>query len=298
MVPLHNRYSYVPITERKDFRWPGEKRLAFFIGINVETFAFNAGLGSDPGNLSGVQTHRNYAWRDYGNRVGVWRLFDMLDEFGLPGSCLVNRLMYEHRPQVVERIRTRGDDVLGHGRTNSEWQRGLWELDEKRLIDDATSAISKHEGAPPQGWLGGSVVETNVTLVLMKEAGYRYVLDWPCDDQPIWLNTRAGRLLSVPYPMELNDMGVTIQRQHTAREFSDMVVDQFDNMVRCSESQSLVFSLSLHPYIIGQPFRLECLRRALKHIVEHPLRDRVWFTRANAIADFCYSLPEGIIPGS
>src|ERR1700761_1154566 len=123
MVPLHTRYRYVPITERKDFLWPGGKRLAFFIGINVETFAFNAGLGVDPGNLSGVQTHRNYAWRDYGNRVGVWRLFELLDEFGLAGSHLVNSLIYDHCPQIMERIRQRGDDVLGHGRTNAEWQR-------------------------------------------------------------------------------------------------------------------------------------------------------------------------------
>jgi allantoinase len=298
MLPAHSRYAYTPIDARPDYFWPNGKRLAFYIGTNVETFAFNAGLGADPGSLSGVQTHRNYAWRDYGNRVGIWRLFDVFEEFGLPTSCLVNSLIYDYHPEITDRIRARGDEVIAHGRTNSEWQRGLWELDEKRLIDDATSTILKHEGRTPQGWLGGSVTETNVTLDLLKEAGYRYVLDWPCDDQPIWMNTRSGPLLSVPYPMELNDMGAIIQRQHTANEFGDMIVDQFDDLIRRCENQSLVFSISLHPFIIGQPFRLTALSKALRHIVKHPLRDRIWFTRARDISEHCHALRPGLVPGS
>jgi allantoinase len=298
MLPSHSRYDYLPITQRVDFKWPNAKRLAFYIGTNVETFAFNAGMGADPGMHGGPQTHRNYAWRDYGNRVGIWRLFDLFEEFGLSTSCLINSLVYDRHPEIPARMRERGYDVVAHGRTNSESQRGMWEVDEKRLIDDATHTIMKHEGAPPQGWLGGSVAETGVTLDLLKEAGYRYVLDWPCDDQPIWMKTRSGPLLSVPYPMELNDMGAIVQRQHTAREFCDMIVDQFDDMVRRCEDQSLVFAISLHPFIIGQPFRLTALRKALKHIIEHPMRDRVWHTRANAIADYCYAMSPGVIPGS
>ena len=137
-----------------------------------------------------------------------------------------------------------------------------------------------------------------MTLDLLKEAGYTYVLDWPADDQPIWLNTRSGKILSVPYPLELNDAGQVIHRRHSTREFCDMIVDQFDEMVRQSEDQPLVCSISLHAYLVGQPFRLPPLRAALKHIVEHKHRDRVWFTRAADIADYCYAMEPGIIPGS
>ena len=298
MLPAHHRYQYSPIGKRADYSWPGNKRLAFYVATNIEVFAFQSGFGPDPTSLSDVQTHRNYAWRDYGNRVGVWRLFDLFDELGLPSSCLLNSYIYDYHPDIPERIRLRGDDIVGHGRTNSERQKGLLEGDERRLIADATQAITRNEGRPPKGWLGAGSAESNVTLDLLAEAGYRYVLDWPCDDQPIWMKTSAGRILSIPYPFELNDIGQLIQRQHTPGEFADMIVDQFDEMVRRSVDQPLVCALSLHTFIAGQPFRIPPLRRALKHIVEHAQKDRVWFTRADAISDHCYGMQPGLIPGS
>jgi|SRR5215213_7422275 len=297
MLPSHGRYAYSPIIKRPDYSWPGGKRLAFYIATNIEVFAFRAGVGPDPTSISAAQHHRNYAWRDYGNRVGVWRLFDLYEELGLPSSCLVNSYVYDYHPDIIERVRARGDDIVGHGRTNAERQTGLWELDEERLIADATDTIRKHQGAAPKGWLGAGSVETNATLDLLASAGYRYVLDWPCDDQPIWMKTSKGRILAVPYPFELNDIGQVIFRQHTPSEFADMIVDQYDEMVRRSVDQPLVCALSLHTYIAGQPFRIPPLRRALQHVVRHAQKDRVWFTRADAIADYCYGMPEGIIPG-
>jgi peptidoglycan/xylan/chitin deacetylase (PgdA/CDA1 family) len=164
MLPSHGRYAYSPIVKRPDYSWPEGKRLAFYIATNIEVFAFRAGVGPDPTSVTAAQNHRNYAWRDYGNRVGVWRLFDLYEELGLPSSCLVNSYVYDYHPDILERIRARGDDVVGHGRTNAERQTGLWELDEKRLIADATETIRKHEGAPPKGWLGGGSVESSATL--------------------------------------------------------------------------------------------------------------------------------------
>ena len=123
-LPRTNRYDYSVITRRKDYNWPDGKRLAFWIGTNIEVFGFGAGIGHDPTKHGEPQTQRNYAWRDYGNRVGVWRYFDLLDEFKLPTSCLVNSLLYDYHPEIFERIRERGDEVVGHGRTNAERQRG------------------------------------------------------------------------------------------------------------------------------------------------------------------------------
>jgi len=296
MIPQHKRYGYSPIVDRPDYSWPGGKRLAFWIGTNVELYAFGVGVGNDPAKLGEPQNQRNFAWRDYGNRIGFWNLMDLYDEFKLPASHVVNSLLYDFHPRLFDRIRGRGDDIIAHGRTNAERQKGLWELDEKRLIDDSTDAIRKHEGAPPKGWLGAAASENATTLDLLKEAGYTYVLDWPCDDQPIWLNTRAGKILSIPYPAELNDAGALIWRQHNGREFADMITDQFDEMVERSADRPMVYCLSLHPYICGQPYRIRALRDAFRHIMGHKLLDRVWFTRGNELADYCYTLPEGLIP--
>ncbi len=298
MLPTQPRYARSIITERPDYSWPEGKRLAFYIAMNIEVFAFGAGNGPDPVNPTSPPTHRNYAWRDYGNRVGIWNLFDLFDEMKLPMSCLVNSYLYDDYPEIFERIRARGDALVGHGRTNAELQRGLWEDDERRLIADATETIERTAGHKPKGWLGPGAVATNVTPDLLKEAGYTYMLDWPCDDQPIWMDTRAGKILSVPYPFELNDIGQAVFRHQTAREFADMMVDQYDEMVRQSVDRPLVCSISLHSYIAGQPFRLGPLRKVLKHIVEHQDRDRVWFTNSDEIADYCYEMQPGIIPGS
>jgi len=282
-LPGHARYAYSPIVKRPLYDWPGGKRLAFYVALNIEHFAFGAGLGMDPSNRSGAQNTRNFAWRDYGNRVGNWRLFEMLDELKLPATILLNSSVCYNYPEIVDKIKARGDDVLGHGRTNAEQQRAMWEEDEARAIEECTAVIEKHVGVRPTGWMGPGAMESGITPDLLKEAGYTHLLDWPLDDQPIWMATRAGPLLSVPYPMELNDAGGQVHREE---------------MLEQSERAPLVFALSLHGFIVGQPFRLRPVRQAVKHCVEHKRNDRVWYTRAGDIAKYCFSLPKGLIPGS
>jgi allantoinase len=296
MLPTHDRYGYTPIERRPVYDWPGGKRLAFYVCTNIEYFALGAGDGAlDNAVLGAKQTHRNYSWRDYGLRVGIWRMFDLLHELALPAAHNVNSLVYGFRPEVTDAIRRRGDEVVAHGRTNSEHQDGMWEPDEQRLIAEVTETIAAHEGRPPAGWMGPGLSETRVTPDLLQEAGYRYVMDWPCDDQPLWMRTRGGRILSVPYSIEINDGPVIARRQHSAREYADMIVDQFDEMLRQCEHQPLVCSVVLHPFITGEPFRLGPLRSALQHCVKHPQRERVWWTVPGRIADHCYGLPEGTI---
>jgi allantoinase len=298
LLPQHNRYDYVPLPERKDYSWPSAKRLAFCITTNIEWFAFGAGLGHDPAKTGEPQTHRNYAWRDYGNRIGVWRLFELFDELKLPAAHNCNSLLYQYAPQIMAAIRKRGDEVVAHGRSNAENLRGLWQPDEERLLREVTDTIAAQEGRPPKGWMGAGAYETAHTPDLLKELGYRYLMDWPMDDQPVWLRTRAGPILSVPYPIELNDAQAVIHRKQDASQFCDMIVQQFDEMIEQCARHPLVMNVSVHPYVFGQPFRLRGLRRALKHCVEHPQRERVWWTRPGEIADFCYQLPPGTVPGS
>ena len=298
MVPSHNRYDYSSIEDRADFSWPGGKRLAFYVALNVEHFAFLTGRGMDPSRSGAPQSTRNFAWRDYGNRVGIWRLFQMLEQFQLPATVLLNSEVARLYPDIVSKIKQRGDDVLGHGRTNSETLGSQWEIDEARMIQDVTETIEKYVGVRPRGWMGPGAQELRVTPDLLKETGYTFLLDWPVDDQPLWMRTRTGPILSVPYPLELNDSGTLIHRAQAAREFGDMIVDQFEQLLMQSEQQPLVCAISLHGFIAGQPFRLRPLQLAIKHCVEHPQRDKVWFTRATDIAEYCFSLPKGTLLGS
>lgn len=278
----HGRYAYAPIVQRPAFEWPNGRRLAVYLALNLEHYAFGEGLTEEL--VPGMPQHDvlNFSWRDYGNRVGAWRLARLFDVLGLPATVLVNSALYDYCPGLVARFRQRGDEIAAHGRTNSERQSDLDEADERTLIAEATAAIARHEGKPPAGWLGPWIAETAATPDLLREAGYRYLLDWCADDQPIWLDTRSGRILAVPYPQELNDSSSIIGRKVGPDAFADMIVDQFDEMREQSVDESLVMGIALHSYIVGQPFRLRHLRRALRHIGAS--RESIWLATAGGIA--------------
>lgn len=296
-LPTHGRYTYSPIRGRPVYDWPGGKRLAVYLGVNLEHFAFGTGLGAELAPGGPQPDVLNFAWRDYGNRVGIWRMLDLFDQQGFPASVLVNSSIYAYCPEVMDAVRARGDEVLGHGRTNSERQGVLAEAEERALIAESTAAILAAEGKAPAGWLGPWISESTVTPDLLKEAGYTYLLDWCQDDQPVWFSTRdGGRILSVPYPQELNDIPSIVGRKDSADQFADMIIDQFDEMLEQSGSGPLVMGIALHPYLVGQPYRLRHLRRALSHIAAR--RDEIWITTAGAIADHVAGLPEGLVPGS
>ena len=287
-LPSHDRFPYRAIVEGDDYHWPGGHRLAVYIGLNLEHFAFGEGLGAELAPGGPQPDVLNYAWRDYGNRVGVWRMLELFDELEMPVSVLVNSDLYGYCPQVVSAFRDRGDEIVAHGRSNCERQGTLSEAEEAALIGETTAVITQHEGHAPRGWLGPWISESRTTPDLLKEAGYQYVLDWCHDDQPTWMTTRAGALLSVPYPQELNDIPAIVARRTPANEFADMIIDQFDEMSSQSRRQPLVMGIALHAYIMGQPFRLKHLRRALTHIAR--ARKRIWLSSAGACADHVATL--------
>lgn len=294
----HNRYDYSPITERADYDWPDGKRLAVYFGLNIEHFSFGEGLGHTPTNPGTQPDVRNFSWRDYGLRVGIWRVFDLFDSLGLPMCHLMNTSIYDYAPQIPAKIRDRGDEFVGHGVTNSEEQGAYSEAEEGKLIAAATGAFHDHEGDGPGGWMGPWISESAYTPDLLAENGYRYIMDWSADDQPFWMRTRSGRLLSIPYHIEINDSPAQLSRRQTADDFTQMVTAHFDEQMRQSQNQPLVFSLALHTFVVGQPYRLAGLRDILTHIVNHPDADRIWFTRPRDIFDHVSALPAGMVPGS
>jgi len=285
MVRHHERYPYRAIADRAPFSWPEGKRLAVYLGLNLEHFAFGEGLGGELAPGGPMPDVLNYAWRDYGNRVGVWRMLDLFDDLKLPVSVLVNSTIYDYCPEVVAAFRKRGDEIVGHGRTNSERQGVLDEEEENALIAEVKATIEMHEGIVPTGWLGPWISQSETTPDLLQENGFEYLLDWCHDDQPTWFKTRSGHILSVPYPQELNDIPAVMIRRTAAEEFGNMIIDNFDEMRGQAHQNCLVMGIALHAYIMGQPFRLKHLRRALRHIVETAHRDSsVWLCTAGQIA--------------
>lgn len=291
----HGRYPYSPIIKRPQFSWPDGKRLAFYVALNVEHFSFDGVIGHTPTSLSPPPDPRNYAWREYGLRVGIWRILEMMEEFRLPLCHLLNASVCESFPEIPQAIRARGDEVVGHGYSNSERQSEMDEATEAKMIADTTGILTRACGGRPTGWMGPWIAETAVTPDLLKEAGYDYLMDWPADDQPFWMRTRGGPLLSVPYPIEINDSPTMLSRAQSATDFSQMIIDQFEEMMRQSERQALVCGVSLHTFVAGQPFRLVQLRKALQHIVRSPSFDKVWITTPGQIARYAASLPTGLI---
>jgi allantoinase len=289
----HSRYAYSPITARPVYNWPGGKRLAIYIALNLEWFSFGEGLGAEFAPGSPPPDVLNYSWRDYGNRVGVFRLAELFHALRLPVSLLVNSEMYTYAPQAVAAFPNA--EIVGHGRSNSERQGTLSENDERTLIAEATTVIEKHSGARPRGWLGPWISQSPLTPDLLKEAGYSYLLDWCHDDQPVWMKTRRGRILSVPYPQELNDIPQIVARKREGAEFADMIVDAFDVLHGECEQRPLVMGIALHAYIAGSPHRFMHLKRALNHIAR-TAGEKVWLTTSGAIAAHAAALPPGSVP--
>lgn len=299
-LPSHGRFDYRPINRRRAYRWPGDAGLAVYLGFNVEHFAFGEGLGAGIGPPSPQPDVLNYSWREYGNRVGAWRCIELFDDLALPTAAIVNTALYDHCPELVAALTARGDEVVGHGHSNAERQGSFGEVAERALLVQCRERIAQATGVEPQGWLSPWISESRLTPDLLAETGYRYTLNWCHDEQPLRMRTRSGQpLWTVPYPQELNDIPMIIGRQMDAAGFTQMIVDHFDEMLAQSnrrvggaESQALVMGIALHPYLMGQPYRLRHLRRALQHIAASRDRGDVWFTTPGAICNHLQPLAD------
>ncbi|PZW50940.1 hypothetical protein C8P66_101155 [Humitalea rosea] len=297
MLKRHGRYDHHPWRGRPAYSWPGGARLAVYLGVNLEDFAFGEGLGAELAPGGPAPDVLNFAWRDYGNRVGAWRLVETLDELGLAATVLANSAMYDLAPSLIAAHRARGDEMAGHGRTNSERQSTLPPEAEAALIAEATARMAADDGIAPRGWLSPWIAESHATPDLLAAAGYRYTLNWCSDDAPIWHRTAHGPLLAIPYPQEVNDIPAIAVRRDGAEQFARMIVDDFDERLRQTrDGLPQVMGIALHPYIIGQPYRMRALRRALAHVAGH--REEVWLCTAGQVFDHVAGLAPGLVPGA
>ena len=292
----NDRYPFSAIVNRPTYHWPGGKRLAVYFAINIEAFEFGLNPGKDFTSSPAAPYHRGYAYRDYGNRVGVWRLLALFEAFRIPLAVLVNGSVYDVCPDVLAPFRARGDEFVGHGRTNSERQIDMAPDEERQMLQDVRARITQEEGAPPQGWLGPFISQSPRTPELLKDAGFSYMLDWWFDDQPTWFRTDRGPILAMPYPsMELNDLPAYINRGASDGDFAQMAIDAFDEQLAESVKFPQVYCVALHTFLSGQRQRIKRLRDVLRHISAR--RDDVWLATPGQIAAHVASLPEGIVPG-
>jgi peptidoglycan/xylan/chitin deacetylase (PgdA/CDA1 family) len=296
MLKSHGRYAYSAISNRPDYSFPGGKRLAVHLSVNVEHFSFGEGLSSDYTTPSPAPNTRTYAWHDFGNRVGAWRLLELAERYDLPYALLANSELYDYCPEMLAAFSERGDEIVGHGRTNSERQGDMTQEQERACIFEATAKLEMREGKKPLGWLAPYISQTHASLDLLKEAGYRYMMDWPLDDQPVWFRTKHGPILSIPYAHDLNDGLETLHRRTPSQLLCESLIDQFDEMREESARRPLVMSIVLHSMVLGQPYRLRHFRRVIEHILKY--RDQIWLTRPGEICRFIEALPAGIVPGN
>lgn len=286
-LPSHGRFDYSPITQREVYRWPNGSKLAVYLGFNIEHFAFGEGMGAAIGPASPQPDVLNYSWREYGNRVGAWRCLELFDQLGMPAAALINTALYDHCPELIAACVKRGDELVGHGHSNAERQGTLDETSERSLLQTCRERIVRESGQQVAGWLSPWISESLHTPDLLVETGYRYTLNWCHDDQPTPMRTRSGQpLWAVPYPQELNDIPMIIARQMDGKDFAQMIIDQLDEMLlqtQAGDAAPLVMGIALHPYIVGQPYRLRHLRRALQHVAAARERGQVWITTPGEI---------------
>ena len=284
-MPTDNaRYDFSPITQRPAFRWPHGERLAVWICYNIEHFKVDVPATSVAPGLAQLKPDViNYAWRDYGLRVGIWRNVETMDRLGLPGSVTLNAEVCLHERAVVEELTKRNWCFLGHGLTNSQLLTGLPEAEERKVITETVAMIEKATGKRPIGWLGPALAETFATPELLVDARIKYVCDWVCDDQPFLIKVKNGRLISVPYSMHINDISMVLEQRLLGEAFGQAICDQFDVLYREGATIPRTMAIAVHPFLVGIPHLSKHFHRALEYIAGH--KD-VWFCTGDDIANW------------
>ena len=275
-------YDYLPYDRRPQIRWPGGARVAFWVAPNLEFYEL-----APPKNPSRAAWARptpdvlNYSYRDYGNRAGFWRMLESMKRCGMRGSVSLNVAMCEHHPEIIQAAAAEDWEFYSHGTYNTRYLMGMDEAQERAVIQDSIDTIKKHTGQKLDGWLAPALTYTERTMDLVAEMGLSYVCDLFHDDQPGPVKVKSGRLASIPYSLEMNDVIVYNVNLVSPRRYADILKRQFDRLYAEGEHSGTVMCIPLHPYLVGQPYRLAAFEEALSYITSH---DKVWLATGREIA--------------
>jgi peptidoglycan/xylan/chitin deacetylase (PgdA/CDA1 family) len=282
MLP-NERLDYSPITGRPKLALPGDAKLAVWVIVNIEEWnpreTMPRTVLTPPAGGSPTPDIPNWAWHEYGNRVAFWRMLDVFDTLGIRAALAINGSAIRAYEPVSRAALERGWEFVGHGYS----QKNMQKVENERAdIIRTTEVIREFTGRAPRGWLGPGLTETWETPDILAEEGYDYVCDWVLDDQPVSLRTRSKPIVSVPYTQECNDVAMMLIQHHTAAEYRNRAIDQFEQLYSDAQNEPRVMALVVHPYIMGVPHRLRYFREALAHIHARP---GVVFTTGSEICD-------------
>jgi peptidoglycan/xylan/chitin deacetylase (PgdA/CDA1 family) len=276
MLPT-DRIAYSPIPDRPRLALPGGARMVVWVIVNIEEWnpleAMPRTVLTPPAGGSPMPDIPNWAWHEYGNRVGFWRMLDVFDELKIPAVLAINGSAIRSYEPISRAALDRGWEFMGHGFSQKNMQKVE---NEREDIVKTREAIREFAGRPPRGWLGPGLTETWVTPDLLGEEGFDYVADWVLDDQPVRLKTRTKPLLNLPYTQECNDVAMMLIQHHVAAEYRNRAIDQFDQIYKDSLHSARVMALVVHPYIMGAPHRLRYFHEALRHM--HGRSDVLFWT--------------------
>ena len=280
-------FRYVPIHRRPKLEWPGGARVALWVNPNIEFFGLDDVM---PGTVNErvareharVPNVRNWSLRDYGNRVGVWRIMETLTRYGIRASAALNSELCIHHPEIIEEASRLGWELMGHGQTNALRLNEMSPEQEREAIFEALDRIEAACGTRPVGWLGPGLAETWNTLEYLSQAGIRYVCDWANDDQPYTMQIGSPPMVSLPYSVQTNDVPAYFDMKASVPEFERTLKAQFDTLYREGADSGRVMAIAVHPFLTGQPHRIGALDSALEYICSH---EHVWLATGREIVD-------------
>ena len=279
----HGRFDYSPIIDRPVLRWPNGARVALWVIPNIEHFLFDRAATKISSAMVVNPDVLNYAWRDYGVRVGIWRLMEIMTKFGVRGTVALNSDVCREYPRIIEEGKKLGWEWMGHGTTNSIPLNQQTEAEERALIKEVVTTIAKSAGRAPRGWLSPGMTETVRTLDILADNGIEYTGNWVNDEQPYPMKVKKGSMISMPYSSEINDIPALLSLHQSPERFGQMICDQFDVLYEDGLKTGRVMSICLHPFLTGHPHRSKYLAKALAHITS---RQEVWLATGSEIVDW------------
>tara|TARA_B110001454_G_scaffold205265_1_gene214715 strand:- start:97 stop:975 length:879 start_codon:yes stop_codon:yes gene_type:complete len=288
----HPHHAWSPITTRGKLSWPNNAKIALCVIITLEHTEWEQPEGSysaDQAGGLGVRPFPDYprfSHREYGHRVGIFRVLDTLERLGIKATVAMDTQTAEGYPFLVKHCQDRGCEIIAHGVSGSQMITGNMSVEEETVfIHSSRDKMQAATGNVPRGWHGTDYGESNRTPDLLRQAGFDYVTDWVNDEQPYPM--RDG-LTALPTMLEMDDLFTLSQRRVTIDRFAQSVTDAFDTMYRESDTSGRLLTMNLHPWLIGQPFRIGYLEEALRHIMGH---DGVWAATGSEIVDWFNNNP-------
>jgi allantoinase len=275
-----DRIPYSAIVDRPPLRLPDGARIAVWIIVNVEEWSIERNMPRTvlPPPQSGTAGQPllpdlpNWAWHEYGMRVGFWRFVEVLKKFNVKATLAINGSVCKTYPRVAKAALEAGWEFMGHGFI----QRPMHHVEDQRsAIRQTIDEIKAFTGKPPRGWESPGLTETYETIDYLAEAGIEYVADWVLDDQPCRIDTASGPIVSVPYTVEMNDIAMMVLQHHPGEEWLRRGIDHFDRLYAEGEKSARVMAISVHPYISGVPHRIGYLERLYEYILQRP-EVKVW----------------------